>query len=100
MSRLLRRIRPLLTAAAGLLAPALLTPASAQRPGPEASAVDAEERRERTTMERFLALLEKAPRRGTALDRVYGDHVERGTLDADRVLPLAHDVLHAARAAH
>ena len=32
-------------------------------------------------MERFLALLEKAPRRGTALDRVYGYHVERGTLD-------------------
>ena len=33
-------------------------------------------------MERFLSLLEKNPRRGTALDRVYGYHVERGTLDA------------------
>ena len=31
--------------------------------------------------ERFLSLLEKNPRRGTALDRVYGYHVERGSLD-------------------
>ena len=42
----------------------------------------AEEARERRSMERFLSLLEKNPRRGTALDRVYGYHVERGTLDA------------------
>ncbi len=32
--------------------------------------------------ERFLTVLEKTPRRGTALDRVYGHHVEFGTLDA------------------
>ena len=32
-------------------------------------------------MERYVSLLEKNPRRGTALDRVYGYHVERGTLD-------------------
>ncbi len=32
-------------------------------------------------MERFLSLLEKNPRRGTPLDRVYGFHVERGSLD-------------------
>ena len=32
-------------------------------------------------MERFLSLLEKNPRRGTPLDRVYGYHVERGSLD-------------------
>ncbi len=31
--------------------------------------------------ERFLTVLEKTPRRGTALDRVYGHHVEFGTLD-------------------
>ncbi len=30
---------------------------------------------------RYLDALEKAPRRGTALDRVYGFHVERGKLD-------------------
>ncbi|MBL8850714.1 MAG: tetratricopeptide repeat protein, partial [Planctomycetaceae bacterium] len=29
---------------------------------------------------RFLSILEKNPRRGTALDRVYGHHVEFGTL--------------------
>lgn len=32
--------------------------------------------------ERFLAVLEKNPRRGTALDKVYGLHVENGTLEA------------------
>ena len=37
---------------------------------------------ERRSMERFLSLLEKNPRRGTPLDRVYGYHVERGSLDA------------------
>jgi tetratricopeptide (TPR) repeat protein len=41
----------------------------------------AEDDRERQTTERFLALLERSPRRGTALDRVYGYHVERGTLN-------------------
>ena len=32
-------------------------------------------------MQRFLSLLERNPRKGTALDRVYGFHVERGSLD-------------------
>jgi len=41
----------------------------------------AEEKRQEETVRRFLTLLEKAPRKGTALDRVYGYHVERGTLD-------------------
>ena len=31
--------------------------------------------------ERFVTVLEKNPRRGTALDRIYGHHVEFGTLD-------------------
>ena len=52
-------------------------PAHAQPADPAAP----EEARERRAMERFLSLLEKNPRRGTALDRVYGYHVERGTLD-------------------
>jgi len=42
----------------------------------------AEDAREQRAMERFLSILEKNPRRGTALDRVYGFHVERGSLDA------------------
>ncbi len=41
----------------------------------------AEEAREGRALERYVALLERNPRRGTALDRVYGYHVERGTLD-------------------
>ena len=52
---------------------------SAESPADPAAA---EEAREQRSMERFLSLLEKNPRRGTALDRVYGYHVERGSLDA------------------
>ena len=52
----------------------------AQKLAPDSpEAVD--EARERQVMGRFLGVLEKAPRRGTALDRVYGYHVERGSLD-------------------
>jgi len=46
------------------------------------SAASPDEDRERQAMERFLAVLERGPRSGTALDRVYGSHVERGSLDA------------------
>lgn len=41
-----------------------------------------EEQKQRETIARFVAVLEKNPRRGTALDRVYGHHVEFGTLDS------------------
>jgi tetratricopeptide (TPR) repeat protein len=41
-----------------------------------------EEARQVQIAERFLDILMKNPRRGTALDRVYGHHVEFGTLDA------------------
>jgi tetratricopeptide (TPR) repeat protein len=47
----------------------------------EDSAQSAEEQREQLIAQRFLAVLEKNPRRGTALDRVYSFHAERGTLD-------------------
>ncbi len=60
-----------------LLASGPARPARAQGADPAA----AEEARERRAMERYVSLLEKNPRRGTALDRVYGYHVERGTLD-------------------
>ena len=41
-----------------------------------------EDTRERAVIERFVAVLEKNPRRGTALDKVYAFHVERGSLDS------------------
>ncbi len=41
-----------------------------------------DEDRDRQVVGRFLTVLERAPRKGTALDRVYGYHVEHGTLDA------------------
>ena len=54
-------------------------PARAYQQADSPEAVD--DARERQVMGRFLEVLEKAPRRGTALDRVYGYHVERGSLD-------------------
>ncbi len=59
--------------------PQQIRPAPASEPDDPAALLEARERR---AMERFLSLLEKNPRRGTPLDRVYGYHVERGTLDA------------------
>ncbi len=40
-----------------------------------------EEAKQVLATERFLKVLEKSPRRGTALDRIYGHHVEFGSLD-------------------
>lgn len=37
--------------------------------------------RQARAIERFMTLLERNPRKGTALDRVYGHHVERGTVE-------------------
>ena len=41
-----------------------------------------EDKKERISAERFLDLLKKKPRLGTALDKVYGYHVSRGSLNA------------------
>src|SRR5690349_8906228 len=43
---------------------------------------DPEETREREVAERFFSVLERNPRRGTALDKVYAFHVEHGSLEA------------------
>jgi tetratricopeptide (TPR) repeat protein len=40
-----------------------------------------EEQQQQVAADRFLTVLQKSPRRGTALDRVYSHHVEFGTLD-------------------
>lgn len=58
----------------------VLATAVAVAPGRAQDAAD--DSAEQKVMERFQAVLEKTPRRGTALDRVYGYHVEHGTLDA------------------
>lgn len=42
---------------------------------------DEELARQQKVVERFFTVLEKNPRRGTALDKIYGFHVESGTLD-------------------
>ena len=43
---------------------------------------DPEEAKEKLIVQRFVTVLEKNPRRGTALDKVYGYHVERGSLES------------------
>ncbi len=43
--------------------------------------VDPEEAKEQAIIERFVTVLDKNPRRGTALDKIYGYHVERGSLE-------------------
>jgi len=44
-------------------------------------AADPEVARQQQIVERFVTVLERNPRRGTALDRIYGHHIENGTLD-------------------
>src|SRR5262245_2597862 len=43
--------------------------------------LSADELKEKAIAEKFQKVLEGNPRRGTALDRLYGYHVERGSLD-------------------
>ncbi|WP_165071895.1 DUF1583 domain-containing protein [Paludisphaera rhizosphaerae] len=87
----LRLLLPPMIAAAMFAPQALAQQAARSNAAKTDDPADAEEKRQEETQRRFLSLLEKAPRKGTALDRVYGYHVERGTLDsfvktyADRV---------------
>ncbi|HEV7280783.1 MAG TPA: DUF1583 domain-containing protein [Pirellulaceae bacterium] len=43
--------------------------------------VDEELARQRAIVDRFLLVLQRNPRRGTALDKIYGYHVDAGTLE-------------------
>ena len=47
----------------------------------EPAELAAEEAKQAAIAKRFTAILDKNPRRGTAFDRVYGFHVEYGSLD-------------------
>ena len=60
--------------------PAAATPPATPAASPEATESDTE-KQERISAERFLELLKKRPRTGTALDKVYGYHIQNGTLD-------------------
>ena len=69
--------------AAVLLAAFAANPAFGQDPpAAEAPAESPELAKERRTAERFLTLLERNPRPGTALDRAYAFYAERGELAA------------------
>src|SRR5439155_13132614 len=64
-------------AAVWLLAGLGPTPLAAQPPGE----IDEELSRQKQIVERFVSVLERSPRRGTAFDKVYGFHVENGSID-------------------
>src|SRR4051812_37437205 len=59
---------------AGVRSPCLF----AQAPVPD---VEEDLIRQRQIVDRFVTVLERNPRRGTALDRIYGFHVESGTIE-------------------
>src|SRR6478736_1426639 len=63
--------------AVGILASRLAT---GQAP-PRAGEIDEELARQKQIVDRFLTVLERNPRRGTALDKIYGFHVENGTIE-------------------
>src|SRR5205814_7509852 len=77
--------------AASLLFATELRPAAAQtakqgnstQKGVAAQATDVDEEfaRQRQIVDRFLTVLERNPRRGTALDKVYGFHIENGSIE-------------------
>jgi tetratricopeptide (TPR) repeat protein len=71
--------RPFLVslAAAVLLAAISCSPLAAQPP----ENTDEELARQKQVVERFISVLERSPRRGTALDKIYGFHVESGSLE-------------------
>src|SRR5260221_13904144 len=48
---------------------------------PVASETDEEAARQQQIVARFLTVLERNPRRGTALDKVYGFHIENGSVE-------------------
>src|SRR4051794_35324815 len=52
-----------------------------QPPAVQPDDPSADDIREKAIADRFRTVLEANPKRGTALDRLYGYHVERGTLD-------------------
>ncbi|WP_164103463.1 DUF1583 domain-containing protein [Candidatus Laterigemmans baculatus] len=93
-SRTGKRLTALLLAL-GSVATTLTIPAPSLAPAQDAAAQDTAaqnaasqepaeteaERRERVAAERFLQLLERRPRTGTALDRLYGYHVQNGSLE-------------------
>lgn len=74
--RTVRRPSALLLVA--VLTLSFLSPVQAQPANPSATA---ELDQQRAIAERFLQVLLRRPRPGTALDRVYGYHIQAGTLD-------------------
>src|SRR5262245_6093226 len=62
-------------------APTPRAKATEQAGASAASELDEELARQRQIIDRFLTVLERNPRRGTALDKIYGFHVENGSIE-------------------
>src|SRR5437588_5312711 len=45
------------------------------------AAIDDDIARQQQIVARFLTVVERNPRRGTALDKIYGFHIENGTIE-------------------
>src|SRR5262245_36848799 len=73
-----RRLAALLSTC--LLAAFSLQATWAQQPAAES--LDEDLARQQQIVARFVTVLERNPRRGTALDKIYGFHVENGSLEA------------------
>src|SRR5437867_11740343 len=65
----------------GLTIALLLAVSPASAPAQLPGEGDEEIARQRQIVERFAAVLERNPRRGTALDKIYGFHVENGSIE-------------------
>ena len=75
------RIRSLLLELTVLLGFLLCVPSLHPSYGQEGGPGEVESANEVKAVERFLAVLERSPRRGVPLDKIYEYHLERGSLD-------------------
>lgn len=81
MTPLLPRFAALRFGSIGLVLILLLCGSAVWSQSDDAVDLDAEAAKQAAIAQRFATILEKNPRRGTAFDRVYGFHVEFGSLD-------------------
>ncbi|MBX3451493.1 MAG: DUF1583 domain-containing protein [Planctomycetaceae bacterium] len=81
MTPLLPRFAALRFGSIGLVLILLLCGSAVWSQSDDAVDLDADEAKQAAIAQRFASILEKNPRRGTAFDRVYGFHVEFGSLD-------------------
>src|SRR6187551_1329918 len=58
-----------------------LSPSSVWAQAPTVEEQNEEITKQKAIVDRFVTVLERNPRRGTSLDKIYGFHIENGTID-------------------